>query len=135
MKGKEDLHYPRRVIREIGFIFLTLVIIPPTVLPLFLTRPGLFLRNLRVVDSIPVLRITNLAQRHPASQYVLLDLSADHFPVTLNAGSGSERPVTLEDMLYPCGGLERVDVLSVVLFSSSGDTQTMSEWDALTVTV
>ena len=112
---REDLHDPRRVIREIGFIFLTLVIIPSAVLPLFLPRLRLFLRNLRTVYRVPILRITNLAQRHLAGQYILLDLSTNHFPTTLNAGGGGERSVTLKNTLYPCGGFEGVDILGVVL--------------------
>jgi len=113
VEGKEYLHNPGRVIREIGFIFLALVIIPATVLPLFLPRLGPFLR---IFARIPIPRITNLAQRHSTSQYLLLDLGTDHFPMTLDARSSSERSVTLKNMLYPCGGLERIDVLGIVLF-------------------
>jgi len=113
--GEEYLHNPRRVIRKFGFIFFALVIIPPTVLPLFLPRLGFFLR---IFARIPIPRITNLAQRHLTGQYLLLDLGTDHVPMTLDARSGSERSVTLKNALHSCGGLERVDVLSVVLFTN-----------------
>lgn len=120
-RGKKDLHNPRRVIREIGFIFFTLVIIPPTVLPLFLPRLGPFLRNLRIFDHVPIPRITNLAQRNLSGQDLLLNLRTDHFPTALNAGSGSERPVTLQSTFYPRGSLKCVNVLSVVLFVVARD--------------
>lgn len=85
--GKEDLHDPRRVIWEIGFIFLALTLIPSAILSLFLRRLGLFLR---IVGRITVLRITNLTQRHPAGQYLLLNLCTDHFHMALDAGSGGK---------------------------------------------
>lgn len=112
--GKEDLHNPRRVLWKVGFVFLTLIIIPPTALPLFLTRLESSLRRLRIVASIS--RITNLAQRYPTGQYLLLDLGTDHFPTTLNARRGGERSVALEDALHSCSGLERINVLGIVLF-------------------
>ena len=85
--GKEDLHDPRRVIWEIRFIFLALTLIPSAILSLFLRRLGLFLR---IVGRITVFRITNLTQRHPAGQYLLLNLCTDHFHMALDAGSGGE---------------------------------------------
>jgi len=114
---KEDLHDPRRVIREIGFVFLTLILAPPAVLLLSLPRLGLFLGNLPIVGRIYILRTTNLTQRYLASQYLLLDLGPDHFPTTLNAGSSGKRSVALKNSFYSCGGLECVDVLSIVLFA------------------
>ena len=114
---KEDLHDPRRIIREIGFISLTLIIVPPAVLLLFLPRLGPFLGNLRIVGRLRILRTTNLTQWHLASQYLLLDLGPNHFPTTLNAGSGGERSMALKNSFHSCGSLECVDVLSIVLFT------------------
>lgn len=54
-RGEEDLHDSGRVVREVGFIFLTLVVIPPTVLPPFLFRLAFFFRNLRAFVCIPIL--------------------------------------------------------------------------------
>jgi len=116
-RGNGDLHDPRRVIWEIGFIF-ALVIIPPAVLPLFLLR---LWSLLRIFGCISIPRVANLAQRHFTGQYLLLDLGTDHFPTALNAGSGSERPVTLKDTFDPCGSLESVNVLGVILFVTVGE--------------
>ena len=102
---KEDLHDPWRIIWEIWFVFLTLIVVPPAVLLPFLPRLGLFLGNLRVFVCTTTLKITNLTQRHLASQYLLLDLGTDHFPMTLDAGSGGERSMTLKNGFYSCGGL------------------------------
>jgi hypothetical protein len=81
-----------------------------------------------------MLRITNITQRHPACQYVLLDLGTDHFPTTLDAGSGGERTMALKNTLYSCSGLEGVDVLGVVLLSAR-ITQGVSDRNALGIAV